>query len=631
MRRMIVVVVVGVSMLVPAVAPATGRPPAPAGAADQPGAPLKLTVDATEAPRKLIRAREIIPARPGPLTLHYPKWIPGEHGPTGPIVDLAGLEFTAAGRTLPWRRDPVDMYAFHLDVPDGARRVEVGLEYLAPSDGRFSAGPSTTDHLLVLSWHWVLLAPPGANDDIVVEPSLRLPAGWKFGTALDVAGTSGGVIDFASASLATLVDSPVLAGEHFRTIALSTAGPPVELAIAGDSEPALAAKPEFIAALRKLVDEAGALFGARHYDHYTFLLSLSDRLPFSGLEHHQSSDNRVGERALIDDAVGRDALDVLSHEYVHSWNGKYRRPAGLATPDFQTPMEGELLWVYEGLTQYYGKVLAARSGLWTAPQYRDALALIAASLDHVPGRAWRPLLDTAVAAQLQYRPPSEWGAERRGTDFYNEGWLIWLEADMLIRQATSGRWSLDDFCLRFFGGGGPPSVKPYTFDDVVTALDEVVSQDWRGFFRSRLESTGPHAPLGGIERGGWRLTYDGERSTVLKDREAAFKRIEMGYSLGLRLGTDGRITDVIAGMPAADAGLGPGMTVVAVDSRTFSPDVLREAVAAARPLRLLVDNGGTIVNATLDHHGGERYPHLVRAPADPDRLSETTTPRTANR
>jgi predicted metalloprotease with PDZ domain len=276
-------------------------------------------------------------------------------------------------------------------------------------------------------------------------------------------------------------------------------------------------------------------------------------------------------------------------------------------------------------------VLAARSGLWTAPQYRDALALIAASLDHVPGRAWRPLLDTAVAAQLQYRAPSEWGAERRGTDFYNEGWLIWLEADMLIRQATSGRWSLDDFCRRFFGGGGPPSVKPYTFDDVVTALDEVVSQDWRGFFRSRLESTGPHAPLGGIERGGWRLTYDGERSTVLKDREAAFKRIEMGYSLGLRLGTDGRITDVIAGMPAADAGLGPGMTVVAVDSRAFSPDVLREAVAAARPLRLLVDNGGTIVNATLDHHAGERYPHLVRAPADPDRLSETTTPRTANR
>jgi predicted metalloprotease with PDZ domain len=631
MKRMLAVVVGLISTLFPAVLPAGGGPPAPAGAADR-SAPLTLTVDATEAPRKLIRAREIIPARPGPLTLHYPKWIPGEHGPTGPIADLAGLEFTAAGRTLPWRRDPVDMYAFHLDVPDGARRVEVELEYLAPSGGQFTAGPSTTDHLMVLSWHWVLLTPPGANDDIVVEASLRLPPGWKFGTALTVAGSSGGLVDFAPASMAALVDSPVLAGEHFRTIAVSTAKAPVELAIAGDSEAALAARPEFIAALRKLVDEAGALFGARHYDHYAFLLTLSDHLPFFGLEHHQSSDNRVGERALVDDAVGRQALEVLSHEYVHSWNGKYRRPAGLATPDFQTPMEGELLWVYEGLTQYYGKVLAARSGLWEAPQYRDALAQIAASLDHVPGRAWRPLIDTAVAAQLQYRAPGEWGAERRGTDFYNEGWLIWLEADMLIRQATSGRRSLDDFCRRFFGGAsGPPAVKPYTFDDVVTALDEVDAQDWRGFFRSRLESTGPHAPLGGIERSGWRLTYDGERSPSLKEREAAFKRIEMGYSLGLRLGTDGRITDVIAGMPAADAGLGPGMTVVAVDDRAFSPDVLRQAVAAGRPLRLLADNGGTMINATLDHHGGERYPLLVRAPAEPDRLSETIAPRTANR
>jgi len=632
MKRMLVIVVALVSMLVPAAVPATGRPPAPAGAANPSAAPLELAVDATQAPRKLIQARETIPARPGPLTLHYPKWIPGEHGPTGPIVNLAGLEFTAAGRTLPWRRDPVDMYAFHLDVPDGARRVEVALEYLAPSDGKFSAGPSTTDHLMVLSWHWVLLAPPGANDDIAVQASLRLPTGWKFGTALTVTRTSGGLIDFAPASLATLVDSPVLAGDHLRTIALSTAEPAVELAIAGDSEPALAASPQFIAAMRKVVDEAGALFGARHYAHYTFLLTLSDRLPFSGLEHHQSSDNRFGERALIDDAVGRGALDVLTHEYVHSWNGKYRRPAGLATPDFQTPMQGDLLWVYEGLTQYYGKVLAARSGLWTAEQYRDNLAQIAASLDHVPGRSWRPLADTAVAAQLQYRAPSEWGAERRGTDFYNEGWLMWLEADVLIRQATSGRRSLDDFCRRFFGGeSGPPTVKPYRFDDVVAALDEVAPHDWRGFFRQRLESTGTHAPLGGIERGGWRLAYDGERSPALKDREAAFKRIEMGYSLGLRLGTDGRIVDVIPGMPAAEAGLGPGMTVVAVDGRAFTPDVLRQAVSAARPLHLLVDNDGTIIGATLDHHGGELYPHLVRDQAEPDRLSDTIAPRTANR
>lgn len=630
MKRMLVVGLGVLWALVPAVAPAPGRPPGPAGATARPVAPLTLAVDATEAPRKLIRAREFVPARPGPLTLHYPKWIPGEHGPTGPITDLAGLEFTAAGRVLPWRRDPVDMYAFHLDVPDGARGVEVAMEYLGSSGGRFTGGPSMTNQLMVLRWQWVLLAPAGAHDGIGVEVSLRLPAGWKFRTALEVKGSSGGPIDFAPASLATLVDSPVLAGRHFRTIALSpTATPPVDLAIAADSEPALTARPQFIAALQQLVDEAGALFGARHYDHYTFLLTLSDRLPPAGLEHHQSSDNRVAERALIDDAIGRDVLDVLSHEYVHSWNGKYRRPAGLATPDFQTPMEGDLLWVYEGLTQYYGKVLAVRSGLWTAPQYRDALAQTAASLDHVPGRAWRPLLDTAVAAQLQYHAPSEWGAERRGTDFYNEGWLIWLEADMLIRQATSGRRSLDDFCKRFFGGeSGPPTVKPYDFDDVVAALDKVAAADWRDFFHRRLESTGDHAPLGGIARGGWRLTYDGERSPVLKDREAASKRMELGYSLGLRLGTDGRIVDTIAGMPAAKAGLGPGMAVLAVDGRAFSPDVLRQAVSAARPLHLLVDNGGAVINATLDHDSGERYPHLVRDPGEPDRLSDTIAPRT---
>jgi predicted metalloprotease with PDZ domain len=602
---------------------------APAGTTDRPVAPLRLTVDATEAPRKLIRAREFIPTRPGPLTLHYPKWIPGEHGPTGPIADLAGLEFTADGRVLPWHRDPVDMYAFHLDVPEGARGVEVAMEYLGSSAGRFSGGPSMTNELMVLLWHWVLLTPTGANDDTVVEASLQLPAGWKSRTALNASRSSGGRIAFAPASLATLVDSPVLAGRHFRTLAVSAAARPVDLAIAADSEQALAASPQFVAALGKLVDEAGALFGARHYDHYTFLLTLSDRLPSSGLEHHQSSDNRVAERALIDDAPGRDALEVLSHEYVHSWNGKYRRPAGLATPDFQTPMEGELLWVYEGLTQYYGKVLAARSGLWTAPQYRDALALAAASLDHVPGRAWRPLIDTAVAAQVLYPAPGEWGAERRGTDFYNEGWLIWLEADVLIRQATSGRRSLDDFCERFFGGAsGPPAVKPYTFGDVVTTLDTISRQDWRTFFRQRLESTGPHAPLDGIGRGGWRLTYDGERSPVLKEREATYKRLELAYSLGLRLATDGRIIDAIAGMPAAEAGLGPGMTVVGVDGRAFSPDVLRQAVSAARPFHLLADNGGAIIDVTLENHGGERYPHLVQDRDEPDRLSDTIAPRT---
>lgn len=420
----------------------------------------------------------------------------------------------------------------------------------------------------------------------------------------------------------------VLAGEYFRAIPLSKAKPAVGLDIAADSPAALAASPKFLAAMRQLVDEADALFGARHYDHYSFLLALSDRIPYSGLEHHQSSDNRVGERALIDDDVGRIALDVLTHEYVHSWNGKYRRPEGLATPDFQTPMRDELLWVYEGLTQYYGKVLAVRSGLWTPEQYRDSLAQIAASLDHTPGRAWRPLVDTAVAAQLLYGSPSEWSAERRGTDFYNEGWLIWLEVDIRIRQLTSGQHSLDDFCRRFLGRkSGPPAVEAYTLEDVVAALGDIAPYDWSGFFDQRLSSTDVHAPLGGIHRSGWRLAYDGERSQVQKDRESAFKQIEMGYSLGLRLSPAGVVGDVIPGTPAARAGLAPGMTIVAVDGRTFSPEVLRDALSAARtaagPIRLLVDNEGSLEDHPVDDHGGEQYPHLQRDTAQPDLLTPT--------
>lgn len=596
----------------------------------RPSQAIKITVDATDASRKLFRAREVIPVSPGPLTLYYPKWIPGTHGPTGPIVNLSGLKFTAGGKTLPWRRDPVDMYAFHLDVPQGASAVEVSLEFLAPTYERgFS---STTSHLFVFWWDWLLLHPPVAHtDDLMVDASLRLPPGWKFGTGLTVERESAGEVNFRAASLTTLVDSPVLAGEYFRAIPLSTAKPAVEMNIAADSPAALEASPQFTDAMRKVVEEAKALFGAEPYEHYKFLFTLSDRVAHFGLEHHQSSDSRVAERALIDEAPGRLALGVLPHEYVHSWNGKYRRPTGLATPNFQTPMQGEMLWVYEGLTQYYGNVLAARSGLWTPEQYVDTLAQAAAGLGHMPGRLWRPLIDTTVAAQLLFTAPREWSAERRGVDFYNEGWLIWLDADTLIRELTSGQRSLDDFCRRFHGGqAGPPVVKPYTFDDVVATLNEVAAYDWRTFFNQRLYTTDFPAPLGGIERGGWRLTYDAEQGQRIKDVEGARKRVEMGYSLGLQLDTEGLITDVIPGMPAGEAKLGPGMTVVAVDGKAFSPDALRDAVSAAKTskkqIQLLVNNEGALINYPIDYHDGERYPHLVRDGAKPDLLSQTIAP-----
>ncbi|HJQ31012.1 MAG TPA: hypothetical protein VJ866_02465 [Pyrinomonadaceae bacterium] len=599
------------------------------------GQAVKLVVDATEAPRKLFRATETLPAKPGPLTLYYPAWIPGEHGPTGPIINLSGLRFTAAGKTLQWRRDPVDMYAFHIEVPQGASSVEVTMEFLAPTfSGGFSSGSSTTAHLAIYSWNWLLLYPTVTHsDDITFDASIRLPANWKYGTGLDTEREARGVVDFKPASLTKLVDSPVLAGEFFRVVPLSTQKPAVELDIAADSPAALEAKPEFVNAMRKLVAEARALFGAEHYEHYNFLFTLSDRVAHFGLEHHQSNDSRVAERALLSEAAGRLALGVLPHEYVHSWNGKYRRPAGLATSDYQKPMQGELLWVYEGLTEYYGNVLAARSGLWTPDEYRDELASVAAGLDRRPGRTWRPLIDTTVAAQLLYNAPSEWEAERRGVDFYDEGWLVWLDVDTQIRQLTNGTRSLDDFVRRFHGGQtGAPEVKPYTLEDVVNTLNEVAPHDWRAFFNERLWSLDAHAPLGGVERGGWRLTFDATRGQHTQDLEDERERVEMAYSLGLRLNAEGLIADVLAGTPAANAGLGPGMTVVAVDGKTYKPAVLRDAVGAARtrktPIQLLVNNEGALQTYSLDYHGGEQYPHLTRDNTKPDLLTQIITPLT---
>ena len=596
---------------------------------------VRLVVDATAAPRKLFRATETIPAQPGPLTLYYPSWLPGEHGPTGPIINLSGLRFTAGGKALQWRRDPLDMFAFHIEVPQGASAVEVSMEFLAPTfSGGFTSGSSTTSHLALYSWNWQMLYPAVAHsDDLMVDASIKLPAGWKYGTGLDTERESRGVVDFKTASLTKMVDSPVLAGEFFRVIPLSTERPAVEMAVAADSPAALEASPQFVNAMRRLVTEARALFGAEHYEHYTFLFTLSDRVAHFGLEHHQSNDSRVAERALLNEAAGRLALGVLPHEYVHSWNGKYRRPAGLATPDYQKPMQGELLWVYEGLTEYYGNVLAARCGLWTPEQYRDELASVAASLDQRPGRAWRPLIDTTVAAQLLYNAPSEWEAERRSVDFYDEGWLVWLDADTLIRQLTQGRRSLDDFVRRFHGGQtGGPEVKTYTFEDVVSTLNEVAPHDWRAFLNQRLWSLDARAPLGGVERGGWRLTYDAERGQRAQDAEDERERVEMAYSLGLRLNTEGLISDVLAGGPAAAAGLGPGMTVVAVDGRAFTPSVLRDAVTAAKtrraPVQLLVNNEGAVQTYSLDYHGGERYPHLTRDGAKPDLLAQTIAPLT---
>ncbi|MHB8523905.1 MAG: M61 family metallopeptidase [Limisphaerales bacterium] len=598
--------------------------------------PITLAVDATDAPRKILHAQLRIPAQPGKLTLLYPKWIPGEHGPNGPITDLVGLKMSAAGKPVEWQRDAEEMFAFHLDVPDGAKAIEVAFDYLLPpSTGAFSSGASATSQLLDLSWNQVLLYPKGARaGEIQYVATVRLPAGWKFGTALAPASESAGGVTFAPVSLEALVDSPVIAGAHFRTVDLSPgADPPHFIHIAGDSAAALEIKPDDQRHFSQLVAETGALFGARHYRSYHFLLTLSDHVAHFGLEHHESSDDRQGERYLIDEDPRKLMALLLPHEMTHSWNGKYRRPAGLATPDFQQPMKGELLWVYEGLTDYLGVVLATRCGLWTNENFREELALNAAKLDHQAGRTWRPLADTTVAAQLLYLARPEGTAWRRSVDFYPEGDLIWLEADVLIRRLTQGRRSLDDFCKKFCGGeSGPPRVVPYTLDDVVAGLNEVATNDWREFFQTRVYAVNAHAPLGGIEGAGWRLTYTNTVPDMLKSRESADKLTDMTFSLGLTIKEDGAIIDVIPGSPADTAGVGPAMKLVAVNGRRWTPDILRAAVKASKggaaPIELLVENEDYFKTCKLDYHDGEKYPQLERDAAKPDLLTEILKPLT---
>ncbi len=595
---------------------------------------IRLRVDLTDATRRLIHARLEIPVRPGEVTLFYPKWIPGEHGPTGPIENLAGLIVSANGKRLPWKRDLVEMYAIRVPVPQGTRTLDVSLDFLlSGSVGGYTFGASSTSELAVLNWNQVLLYPTGVPlESLTYEAALKLPPGWSYGTALPVARESGGWIEFKPAPLVTLIDSPVNAGRYFRTIALAPEISPRHLLhLVGDSREAIDMPREEEQHYHRLVREALALFGAHHYREYHFLYTLSDHVPFFGLEHHESSDNRGAERSLIDEDKEVRMADLLPHEFAHSWNGKYRRPADLATPNYEVPMRTDLLWVYEGLTQYLGWTLAARSGLLTPEQARDYLAETAAALDNEPGRTWRPLLDTAVSAQFLYGAERSWDAWRRGVDFYDESLLFWLEADAIIRSQSKGQRSLDDFCKRFHGGeSGPPTVKPYTFEDVVATMNEVQPYDWRKFFTERVEEVRPHPPLGGITAGGWKLAWSDSASAYHKSLEKARKRLDFRYSLGLYLNDEGEVLDALPKTPAVLAGMSPGMKLMAVNGKQWTDDILREAIrAAARskaPIEILAKNGEFYETYKIDYRGGERYPKLVRVDGAADLLSRDLAP-----
>jgi len=596
---------------------------------------VTLWVDATEAPRKIFHAHLTIPATPGTLTLYYPEWMPGEHGPTGPIQDVTGLKFEANGQTLKWRRDLLDTWTFHVDVPSGVSTVEASLDYLSPAgeQGLYTGGPSATEKMAIVSWNTMLLYPAGwTSDQLTYQAGLRLPEGWKFATPLPITSQSAAEIQFSPASLTTLVDSPVQTGEYMRVVPLAE-NPHQELDMAADNAAALDAPADVLENYKKMTDQAKKLFGAQHFRDYHFLYSLSDHVEHFGLEHHESNDSRVGERGIIDPEQRLLHAGLLSHEYVHSWNGKYRRPADLATPDYQKPMQDDLLWVYEGLTSYLGDVLGARSGLRSPEQFRDALALIAAQLDHnTPGRVWRNLQDTADGVPAMQGAPHQWQSWRRDLDYYDEDVLNWLWVDTIIRQQTHGKKSMDDFCHLFHGGqSGPPEVKPYTFDDVVNTLNQVVAYDWRGFWTERLTNHGPGAPLTGIENSGWKLVYTQYPSELSRTMERTREGLDATFSLGLQLQEDGLIVDTIEGMLAAKAGIGPGMKLIAVNGEHFSVDLLRDTLAtgsnSSAPLEFLVENAGYYKTYKVDYHGGEKYPHLVRDESKPDTLSEIITAR----
>jgi predicted metalloprotease with PDZ domain len=599
--------------------------------------PIRLSVDLRAAAQHVYHARETIPVTAGPFALRYAKWIPGEHSPVGPVVDVAGLRISAGAQLLSWQRDASDMWLIRVTVPAGVTKLEVAFDYLAPSSGgSFTDGASGSAQVAVLAWNTVLLYPDGARSTALqVEAALELPAGWEAATALRIAEQRGHRVRYAPVSLETLVDSPVAAGAHYRAVPLAApAGAPEHvLHLVADSDAALQPKPEALAPLQHLVPEAYALFGAHHYGRYDFLLTLSDHVAHFGLEHHESSDNRLRERALLEEPLLSGA-GLLPHEFVHSWNAKYRRPAGLATGDFHTPMSGDLLWVYEGLTSYLGDVLTARSGLVTPEQARDGLALQAAGLAHTKGREWRPLGDTARDAQHAYAARWEGSSWRRGADFYEEGVMLWLEVDALIRTQTAGAKSLDDFCAGFFGPpDSGPEVKPYTRAELVAALDAIAPHDWEAFFRARVDGLRPGAPVEGIEGAGWRLVYTQEPNAIAKANAAAPDAgSDLRFSLGAWISSEAKVGDVVPGLPLAAAGIGVGAEIVAVNARAYTPDVLADAMAAAmkdgKQIDLLVKNADFFSTYAVEYRGGERQPHLVRDEAKPDLLSKILAPRT---
>jgi predicted metalloprotease with PDZ domain len=598
---------------------------------------INLEVDATDVVHGIQHVRLVLPVHAGRMTLAYPEWIPGEHRPTGPITQLMNVHIEAGGQDLPWRRDARDAFLFHLTAPPRTRAIAVRFDFFSPPRSfgpGFGETPDATTHVLVLAFNQLILYPADASADAVeVSTRVRIPAGWKVDSALPLQQVSGDEVSLPVVSLYTLVDSPLVAGEYFRTVPLGGGPAAARMSIVADRPGDLAVSDSMIGSLGRLLSEATALFGPGHYRRYVWLVALGDRLGHDGLEHHESSDVREAEGLFTDPAYAID-WRLFPHEYVHSWNGKFRRPDGLATRNYQQPMIDDLLWVYEGLTRYYGDfVLSARSGFASEEQTRAYLAYVAAFMARArPGRDWRSIADTAAADPAYAQAPAEWESVRRGSDFYSEMLLVWLEADTLIREQTHGRRSLDDFCRRFFAGPErAPAVRPYSRADLIGALNRIVALDWDDFFRSRVAGISPRAPLAGIEASGWQLDYDDTPNEFLAALAKTNSVDDLSLSLGVWVKPDGSVVDVVSGSPAFTAGIVPAMRLMAIDGNAWTTSEARAAIVRAetsrQPLELRVASGDLVQSLRVDYYGGLQYPHLRRMASKPDLLSAILAPR----
>jgi predicted metalloprotease with PDZ domain len=595
---------------------------------------IRLDVNASDIEHRTVHVTEHIDGIDRVTVLLFPKWLPGNHSTTGPIERFGGLRVSANGARVSWTRDVVDMYAFHVHAPAGVSAIDVEFDYLSPTSAKIDPLEMSQD-LIVLDWNTLLLYPAGYFvRQIPVVVSLRLPDGWQLGTALETQSSDGDRTVFKQVNVEWLIDSPVFAGRYGKRFDLDPGGQvPVTLNLFADRPELLAVKPEQLEAHRSLVQQAYRLFDSHHYAHYDFLYALSDQLAGKGLEHHQSSEDIGDPSTFTEWEKTAYERDLLPHEFTHSWNGKYRRPADLWTPNYNVPMRDSLLWVYEGQTEYWGNVLAARSGLRSRQQALDELALVAAQYEIQAGRQWRPLQDTTNDPIINHHHPKPWSDWTRYKDYYDEALLIWLDSDTLIRERSNGRRSLDDFARSFFGiNDASTTVVTYTFDDVVKALNAVEEYDWATFLRQRLDGVGTPAPLDGLRRGGYRLVYTDKPSDFLKDADGKRKQTNLIHSIGVVIDNkDGSVLVTRWGSAAYKAGFTESTQIIAVNGIVYDADVLMDAIRAAKatrtPIELIVKKGNRVSVAHVEYYDGLHYPHLEREPSVPDRLDDILAAR----